>query len=119
MILQFMNEQMKALNIPYRFWEWGENPPQTYFVGEFDETSMLSEDGGLEGDFILSGFTRGTFADLEVYRAAIFARFRNGLKAVKDGHGLAIYYDHASPVDTGLEGIKRVDIYLTTYEWSE
>lgn len=119
MILEFIKDQMDDLNVPYSFWEWHGDPPETYFVGEFSETSSLSEDGHLEGEFSLSGFTRGTYASLDAYRQLIYKRFRNGEKRCGAGGSCAVYYDHSMLVPTGVEGVKRMDIYLTTREWSE
>lgn len=119
MVLEFVKEQMDDLGVPYRFWEWAGEVPQTYFVGEFTEASVTSEDGHVEGEFTLSGFTRGTYADLDGMRDKIYRRFRNGERTFRDGRGLVVEYSHATTVDTDLEGVRRIDIYLSTFEWSE
>ncbi len=119
MVLEFVKEQMDDLGVPYRFWEWAGDIPQTYFVGEFVEASGNSEDGLIEGEVTLSGFTRGTYADLESMRDKIYKRFRNGERLYRDGRGVVVVYSHAMTVDTDLEGVKRMDIYLTSKEWSE
>lgn len=41
MVLEFLKEQMDDLNVPYRFWEWAGEIPQTYFVGEYTETGAI------------------------------------------------------------------------------
>lgn len=119
MVLEFIKEQMADLNIPYHFWEWSGDVPQTYFVGEFTEASSYSEDGLIEGELTLSGFTRGTYADLDAMRDKIYTRFRNGERLYRNGKGVVVEYSHAMTVPTDLEGVKRIDIYLSTFEWSE
>lgn len=119
MVLEFIKEQMDDLNVPYRFWEWTGEPPETYFVGEFTETGGNSEDGAIEGEITLSGFTRGTYADLDALRDKIYLRFRNGERTVKNGKGVVVTYSHAMTVPSDLEGVKRMNIYLSTFEWSD
>lgn len=119
MVLQFINEQMQDLNVPYRFWEWAGDVPETYFVGEFVETGGNTEDGMIEGEFTLSGFTRGTYADLDALRDKIYLRFRNGERTIRNGKGVVVTYSHAMTVPTDLEDVKRMDVYLSTFEWSE
>lgn len=118
MVLGFITEQMAELGVPYAYYEWVDDVPLTYFVGEYVETDSMSEDGEIDGEMTLSGFTRGDYADLEKYRKLILARFRNGENAVLKGGSVAVYYDHAMTVPTGLEDVKRMDITLSTKEWS-
>lgn len=119
MVLEFVKEQMDELEVPYRFWEWAGDVPETYFVGDYTETGGDSEDGLIEGEVTLSGFTRGTYADLDALRDKIYLRFRNGERILKDGKGAVITYSHAMTVPSDLEGVRRMEIYLTTFEWSE
>lgn len=119
MVLEFLKEQMDDLNVPYRFWEWAGEIPQTYFVGEYTETGGNSEDGEIEGEITLSGFTRGTYADLDELRDKIYKRFRNGERIYRNGKGAVVTYSHAMTVPSDLEDVKRLEIYLSTYEWSE
>lgn len=119
MVLSFMNQQLAEIGVPYRFWEWAGEPPQTYFVGEFIETGGYSEDGRIEGEFTLSGFSRESYSALDVYRDLIYKRFRTPERAVINGRGVAVVYSHALLVPSGLDGVKRMEIYLSTNEWSE
>ena len=119
MVLEFLNEQLANLEVPYQFWEWNGEIPQTYFVGEYSEIGGNSEDGMVEGEIILSGFTRATYADLNAWRDKIYKQFRNGERNFDNGKGCVICYSHAMTVPSDVENVKRMEIYLNTFEWSD
>ena len=119
MVLEFIKEQMENLEVPYRFWEWVGNPPQTYFVGEYTGTDAMSESGEIQGEFVLSGFSRSGYADLLTYNDKIYKRFRNGERIYRNGKSAVVCYSHSLTVPSDLEGVKRLEIYLNTHEWSE
>lgn len=118
MVLKFLNDDLLALNIPYAFWEWSGDVPETYFVGEYSESASNSEDGLISGEIILSGFTRGTYSDLEQIRDQVYAHFRNGERYLESGKGAVIGYSHSQVVPSNVENVKRLEIYLWFREWS-
>ena len=67
--LKTISRAMDALELKYGFMEYivpgGEEPPKTYFTGEYQETEPISEDGLQETQFILNGFSREPWISLE------------------------------------------------------
>ena len=63
--LNYVNNLMESLNIPYEFMEWTSDIPETYWIGEYQEIEPLNEDGMEECNFILTGNTKGSFLNLE------------------------------------------------------
>lgn len=80
MHLEFLNNELKELGVPYKYGNWGNNPPNVYFVGEElgIEQASGGEDGRDEGEIILNGFSKTNYEDLKVWRDKIFRRFRTG-----------------------------------------
>ena len=56
--LNYVNNLMESLNIPYEFMEWTSDIPETYWIGEYQEIEPLNEDGMEECNFILTGNTK-------------------------------------------------------------
>ena len=117
--LKIINEAMTKLGLNYEFMEWSKELIYPYFVGEYQETESTTEDGLQESTFILSGFTRGTWLDLETAKATIENYFNkiSGKIVTEEGYAVAIFYANSTPVQTGDAELKRIDIYLTVKEW--
>ena len=58
--LQFINEQMDILSVPYEFDEWTSKVQYPYCVGEITETEPTTEDGYEQSTFLLTCFNRGS-----------------------------------------------------------
>lgn len=117
--LAYIDRLMQSMGIPYAFMRWaGETTPDVYFVGEYIESPSLSgtESGHRQSTFILRGFTRGEWLLLEQAKAKIEA---NGSKTaiLDDGSGIAVFYDTATPVSTGVADLKSIKINLNIQEW--
>lgn len=116
--LAFVDELMQSIGIPYSYMEWAEEPPETYFVGSCLENPSLTleESGFQETTFILRGWTGGSWLDLEAYKEKIE---RNVTKTaiLADGTGIAVFYDSAMVVPTGVAGWKSIKINLKIQEW--
>ena len=69
--LKFIKEQMDILAIPYEFMEWTSEVQYPYFVGEITENESVTEDGAEEATFILTGFHRGKYIELEEIKEKI------------------------------------------------
>ena len=82
MVLQFINEQMDFLAIPYEFGEWTSDVKYPYVVGEITEVESDVEDGSEEYQFILTVFQRGQYADVEEIKNKIKKHFHpiNGMR---------------------------------------
>lgn len=110
---------MKTLGLNYAFMEWKGKPAYPYFVGEYQEKPATSEDGLQEAEFILNGFTRSSWAELEAAKAKIENYFlRDGRTAIApSGNAVAICYNNSLVVPTGNAELKRIEIHLTVKEW--
>lgn len=117
--LAYIEKLMQTIGIPYEFMRWNaEDIPEVYFVGEYIESvsPRRHESGHQETTFILRGFTRSTWMQLEQAKAKIEA---NAAKTaiLDDGTGIAVFYESATPVPTGDEELKSIKINLNIQEW--
>ena len=115
--LKFISEARTGAGINYEFWQWSSPISYPYFVGEYNEIESLNEDGMQETNFILSGFTRGAWLDLETAKATIEQLFSNNVHILPNGNGLAIFYASSLNVPTGDEELKKIQINLRIKEW--
>lgn len=116
--LEFVNNRILSLGLPYSFMEWAEYPPDDYFVGQYIEnpSPTLTENGHQKTTFILRGYTSGSWLNLETYKEKI----EKGISTtaiLDDGTGVAIFYDSAMVVPTGVAGWKSIKINLNIQEW--
>ena len=88
-------------------------------MGEYREQPAVSEDGLQEADFILNGFTRGSWADLEAAKTKIENYFdRYGLTAIASSrNAVAVCYNNSFVVPIGDAELKRIEIHLAVKEW--
>lgn len=116
--LQFINGILEGLGIPYAYMQWAEKPPDDFFVGESIEVSSLTleEDGRQETTFILRGYTSGDWLKLQTYQEKI-ERNITRTAILDDGTGVAVFYDSAMVVPTGVAGWKSIKINLKIQEW--
>lgn len=119
--LKFIKDSLIEAGINYEFGEYTASPIQyPYFVGEYEEIEPNSEDGLQVIAFIITGFHRGSWFELEKAKENIEKIFSKttGKTAILDSAGVAIFYDRALIVPTGDEELKRIEIRLTIKEWS-
>ena len=118
-VLKLISDGMTACKLNYAFAEWKRKPVYPYFVGEYREQPAVSEDGLQEADFILNGFTRGSWADLEAAKTKIENYFdRYGLTAIASSrNAVAICYNNSFVVPIGDAELKRIEIHLAVKEW--
>ena len=119
MILKFINEQMEALQIPYEFGEWTSDVQYPYFVGECTEVESVTEDGGSEASFILTGFHRGDYITLEEIKNKIKKHFPSvhGLRVQTESGAIAAFYGGAFFVPTGEAKLRKIQINLKIKTW--
>ena len=112
---------MKSLGLAYGFGEYSGNPVvYPYFVGEYTETEMFNESGLQESTFLLTGFSRGSWLDLENAKERIekqFNRVSGKIGITDSGSAVAIFYSHALIVPTGDAELKSIQINLSIKEW--
>lgn len=117
--LNFISNLMASLSIPYAFMEWKTKPPDDrYFVGEPLEVSMtkMEEDGHQDTTFILRGFTRSDWLLLMQDKEKIEKSIPT-TAILPNGNGIAVFYDAATVVPTGVADLKSIKINLTIQEW--
>lgn len=118
-VLKLIDTGMTALGLNYVFAEWKGKPVDIYFVGEYQEEPAMSEDGLQEADFILTGFTRGSWDDLETAKEKIENYFYRDGKATiaPSGNAVVISYSNSFVIPTGDAELKRIEIHLMVKEW--
>lgn len=119
-VLKLISDGMAAIGVNYAFAEWKGTPAYPYFIGEYQETPAMTEDGLQEADFILTGFTRGEWADLEAAKEKIenyFNKVSGKTAIVSSGNAVAIFYGNSLVVPTGDAELKRIEIHLEVKEW--
>lgn len=117
-ILQAINDKLAAAGINYEFGVWTSDIVYPYFVGSYVEVESFTEDGQQEATFTLDGFTKGSWLDLEEAKAKIEKLFSNFTAITESGSGVAVLYGNSSIIPTGDAELKRIQINLTTKEWS-
>lgn len=122
--LNIISDAMESLGLNYDFMEYkvsgDEKKPLMYFVGEYQETVPLYENGLQEASFLLTGFTRGTWLALEEAKNKIsnyFDRVHGKKVITEEGSAVAIFYENSSVVLTGDAELKRIQINLNIKEW--
>lgn len=118
--LNFISEQMTALEIRYEFGEWTSEIKYPYFVGEITEDPTTTEDGLEESTMILTGFHRGNFIDLATIKNKIKQHFdpNHGLRAVtEEGGSIAVFFDGSFYIPTGEAELKKIQINLKIKQW--
>ena len=110
---------MTSLGIPYEFGEWTSDVVYPYFTGEITENEPMTEDGAEPSSFILNGFSRGKFIELEEAKEKIKKHFHpiHGLRATTDSGSIAVFFAGAFYVPTGEADLKRIQINLNIEEW--
>lgn len=123
--LKIISDAMKFLGLAYAYMRYevaeGEEAPETYFVGEYQEAEPTDESGLQETSFLLSGFSRGSWLALEEAKEAISAYFNKvgGHTVIADnGSAVAVFYSDSLVVQTEDAELKRIQINLDVREWS-
>ena len=115
-VLVAVKEGMESIGLNYAFVRWEEDPTDPYFTGEYQERESMTEDGLQECDFILNGYTRGSWADMEAAKEKIEKYFNRTVMA-DNGSAVAIFYANSLVIPTGDEELKRIEIHLNIKEW--
>ena len=122
--LKIISDAMTALGLKYGFMEYkvasGKKPPEMYWVGEYQEIEPMNEDGLQETTFLLTGFSRGTWLQLEEAKQNIsnyFSKVSGRTVIADNGSAVAVFYANSLIVPTGDEELKRIEIHLNIKEW--
>lgn len=120
--LQFINEQMNILAVPYEFGEWTSEVQYPYCVGEITEDPITTEDGFEQSTLLLNCFNRGSegvLLELEKIKAKIKKHFHQiyGIRVKTHDCAFAVFYDKAFYVPTNEADLKKLQINLVIKEW--
>ena len=115
--LKFINNKLEENNINYEFMQWTKDIVYPYFVGEYQESEPLFEDGMKETTFILTGFSKGSWLEFEQTKEKIEKIFSNATVILPNGNGLAVFYSGSLVIPTGDAELKRIQINLAIKEW--
>lgn len=118
--LRIIADAMREMGLAYGFMEYAGELVYPYFVGEYTEQAPTTEDGLQITNFLLTGFSRGSWLALEEAREQIAQYFGmvSGKTVIADnGSGVAVFYDNALVVPTEDATLKRIQINLHIKEW--
>lgn len=118
--LRVINEQMNdVLEIPYQLGQWNSAVKYPYFVGEFTEEPITTEDGYEASEALITGFHRGEMLDLEEAKEKIKRHFDPifGLRAETDSGTIAVFFNGSFYIPTGEADLKKIQINLSIKEW--
>ena len=115
--LKFIADALKSVGINYEFGEWSQEVIYPYFVGEYTEREPMTEDGLHDADFMLTGFHRGQWLELEEAKQKVERLFANSAHILPNGSGLAVYYSGAFITPQNDPALKRIQINLRIKEW--
>ena len=120
LMLKAVKAGMASLGLNYDFMRWRKDPVKLYFVGEYQESPSDNESGLQEATFILNGWTRGGWEDLEAAKEKVenyFNRISGKTVIADNGTAVAIFYENSLVVPTGDDQLKKMEIHLLVKEW--
>ena len=115
--LQYISEKLNEAGINYEFMQWTNKVIYPYFVGEYQEAESLTEDGLQEATFILNGFSKGSWLELEQAKEKIEKVFNFNTVILPSGNGMTVFYSGSLVIPTGDAELKRIQINLAINEW--
>lgn len=119
--LKIVSDGMTSMGIEYGFGVYSKYPViHPYYVGEYTEREPMTEDGLQESTFLLTGFHRGTWLELEDTKEKIenYYNHVSGKTVIVDnGSAVAIFYAGSMIVPTGDAELKSIQINLHVKEW--
>lgn len=119
-VLKVISDAMNSLGLEYDFGTYKKNPVvYPYFVGEYQETEPMTEDGLQETTFLLSGFNRGEWLVLENAIEKIEKYYGvSGKTVITDsGSVVAVFYAGTMIVPTGDIELTKIQVNLRIKEW--
>lgn len=113
-MLQMLAKLLKAINYHYGIVQGTVKYP--YWVGEYIESEVFTEDGKREFTVLLNGFTRGKYVELEREKEKIRELIDNRLIQQNKSVFLVNFGGSINiPVDN--ESLKRQQITIKIQEW--
>lgn len=115
--LKYIADALHSIGINYEFGQWSSEVVYPYFVGEYTESEPLTEDGLHEADFMITGWTRGAWLEMEQAKEKIERLFANNVHLLPSGSGLAIFYAGTLITPQNEAELKSMQINLRIKEW--
>lgn len=119
-VLEKIKEVMANLNINYEFVNYSAKVSYPYFVGEYMENVANDESGKSDGEFLLTGWTRNSWEELEQAKDKIrkvFNQVSSYTLVNNDNVGVAISYDNSLIVPQDDGQLKCIQINLNVKTW--
>ncbi len=116
-ILNYIATMIKGAGINYAFLRWNAKIVYPYFIGEYSETEPTEEDQHHEYTFIITGFTRGSWAELEDAKEKIENLFNTHVATLPNGSAVVISYSGAFPIPLEEGELKKIQINVNIQEW--
>lgn len=125
-ILNIIGNAMSSLGLEYGFGEYSGNAKgefvYPYYIGDYEESEPLTEDGLFESTFMITGFARGKGARLALEDAKTkIEKYFNPIAGrrgiTSSGSAVAIFYAGSFPVPKEDAELKSIQINLSIKEW--
>lgn len=118
-MLKTINTQLEGLGLNYEFQRMTKNPvTYPYWVGDYTEPEGLTEAGLETPTFLLTGFARGTFEQLENDKNKIKDHFKHGVSVITEsGDAVVIYYAGCIPIPLEDDDLKKIQVNLSIKIW--
>ncbi len=119
-VLAWMSKQLEAIGVPYEFEQWTDIIKYPYFVGDYDESGAVNEDGMTDTIFRITGFTRHSWSELYGFDKKIkelFPRIEGKRAVLPDGSGITAFYNSSQPTPTSEEDLKKLEIRVEIKFW--
>ena len=119
-VLSIVSEMMSDLQLEYGFGSYAKDPVvYPYFVGEYQEVEPSTEDGLQTATLILTGFTRGSWLDLENAKQKIsdYLTYEGTSFKEPDGSYAVLSYSNAFIVPKEEMDLKSIQINVNIQEW--
>lgn len=115
-VLAYINGLISGLGLDYSFLQKNGEVSYPYFVGEYSEQPEPDECGQMSCTFILNGWTRGSWLELEKAKNMIAESLRS-VTAIVGGYGVGIFYGSSEPIPEEDAELKRIQITLDVMIW--
>jgi len=118
-LFEVINTQLEGLGLNYEFQRMTKTPiTYPYWVGDYTEPESMTEDGLEEPTFMLTGFARGTFEQLEKEKNIIKDHFKHGVTVITgSGAAVVIFYAGCLPVPQESDDLKKIQVNLQLKIW--
>lgn len=118
-IMGIIADAMESLGLRYDFEEWGGKVEYPYFVGHYDEVAPATEDGMQEASFLVTGWSRKSWLELQKAANAIREAFPtvSGRTGEAGGVAYGIWYETSTTVPTEEPELKSIQITLNVKYW--